>query len=127
MNNLPNNVKNILVKDLIDVLLVLLGWLIVFIIFTKNLSEGVSLFIGFVIIGVIPGITLVEFSLYKLNTIEKTLVASFIGIWIIPLLMYYTSFFSFKNVNVYFTIVFSIIFLGLFGFKKWKNVIKQLD
>ena len=100
-----------ILKSHLELLYVLILFFIVFIFFTRSFGEGIKLFFGFIIIAIIPGMLISQILLKNLSMLEKALISGFLGIWIIPLLMYYASFFDMKSVTSTFTVITSVICL----------------
>ena len=97
---------------------VLAAFLLVFLVYTRNIGEGLRLFIGFIVIGFIPGTMIAEYTLASLSQLERAMIAGFVGIWLAPLLMYYFSIFGMKSVSVIFTIAVCAICLALLVFRE---------
>lgn len=116
--NIKNfNIQNFEIKKYVNSLYVLFIFLVIFIIFTRTFYEGLKLFFGFVIFAFIPGLTLAEYLFDKLETFEKSLIAGFIGLWIIPLLMYYSSIFGLHSITILFTVTVSLLCIILLVIK----------
>jgi hypothetical protein len=96
-------------SDYSSIIFVLVGWLMVFFLFTRNLQEAAALFLTFVLMGFLPGFCIVIYSLQRPSLFENSLLASFIGIWVIPLLMYCASFFMIHAVSIWFSILIAVI------------------
>ena len=104
-----------------DAGIVLLGFFIVFLLFTRTIEQAIRILAGFLLMGLIPGMALAEYGLARLERWEKATIAGFIGIWVIPLAMYYSSFFPFRHVNTYFIVAFDVACIYLLERKRRMN------
>jgi uncharacterized membrane protein len=108
-------------KHYTDAFLVLSGWLVLFLFFAGAVEKGFLLFLGFVFFAFVPGFVLQEYLLPEYTVLEKSLLASFLGVWLIPLLMYYASVLGIKAVSLWFSFAVIALCLVLFILKN-KNM-----
>ena len=89
--------------------------------FSGSISEGFMLGISLVMLGLIPGYTLLTFLMKDLEELEKTVLGFFIGICSTAMLLYYLNFIGIASIKPVFSYSIGIICLALLAVKKFKQ------
>ncbi len=89
--------------------------------FSGSISEGFMLGISLIMLGLIPGYTLLTFLMKDLEELEKTILGFFIGICSTAILLYYLNFLGIASIKPAFSYGIGIICLALLIFKTIKR------